>query len=140
MILGCSTRIGSSHSSPNRAELRTFRLIFSLRHPKAQQQVKDRRRRPYRNPIALTREWQAALESGECSSGPDLARKLGISPARVSQVLRLLRLPPEVLDKIAALGNPMPGPIVTERELRRIVRLPPVERKQWIDASLPDSL
>ena len=48
----------------------------------------------------------------------------------VTQMLRLLNLAPEVLKVIAALGDPLPSPIVTERRLRPIVNLPAEEQKQ----------
>ena len=46
------------------------------------------------------------LAEGECASRADLARKLGVSRARVTQVLKLLGLAPEVLGTIAARGDP----------------------------------
>jgi len=79
------------------------------------------------------------LDSGECSSAADLARKLGVSRARVSQVLNLLRLSPEVLDRIAALGDPVPGRGVTERKLRPIVELLPLEQKRWVKIGMQSS-
>jgi len=57
-------------------------------------------------------------------SGANLARRLGISRARISQVLRLLDLTPEAVETIAALGDPLPMPIVTERSLRVLIGLP----------------
>ena len=92
----------------------------------------------YRNPIYLAREWQKALEDGDCPSKAALARELGVSRARVTQVLRLLRLDPEVLDAISALGDPLPSPIVTERRLRPIVDLPPEEQRQRIVALIAE--
>jgi hypothetical protein len=68
------------------------------------------------------REWQEALDRGEVSSRAELARRLGVSRARVTQVLGLLRLPPKVLRKIEALGDPLESPVVTERQLRPIVQ------------------
>jgi hypothetical protein len=92
--------------------------------------------RLYRNPIYLAREWQKALENGDYSSPADLACKLGISRARVTQVLRLIRLAPEVLQAVATLGDPLPWPVVTERRLRSIVNLPPEEQRRRIEAIL----
>lgn len=132
-----SESIKYSHS-PSSAELRTFRPSFSLPQLKARQQLKGKGRPAYRNPIALAREWQAVLHSGECSPATDLARKLGMSRARVTQVLGLLRLSPEILDKIAAHGDPMPGPIVTERKLRPIVELSPAEQERWMETTSPN--
>ncbi len=90
----------------------------------------DRRRiarikpiRTYRNPIFLAREWKKALETRKYPSQAALARELGVSRVRVIQVLRLLRLAPEILEKVADLGDPLTSPIVTERKLRPIVNL-----------------
>ncbi len=82
-----------------------------------------------RNPTHLALQWQRFIDPGVYASIADLFRKLGVSRARVTQVLRLLELPPEVLDTLAALGNPLASPIVTERGLRPLVALPPEE--QW---------
>src|SRR5437667_2369224 len=87
-------------------------------------------RKEYRNPIALARAWHRALGDGECPSRADLARQLGVSRARVTQVLGLLSLAPEVLDAIAALGDPLPRPIVTERLLRPLLKLPASEQRR----------
>ncbi len=45
-----------------------------------------------RNPIALAQEWQQMLAAGERASRADLARRLGVSRARIPQVLGLLDL------------------------------------------------
>ncbi len=76
------------------------------------------------------------LENGLPSSQADLARKLGISRARVTQVLRLLRLNPDLLQTVASLGDPLRLPIVTERRLRPIVNLPPREQMEKVQAVL----
>jgi hypothetical protein len=72
------------------------------------------------------------LTSGKCSSPAALARRLGLSRARVTQVLHLLKLTPEVLDVITDLGDPLPSPIVTERRLRSLTRLTVEEQFQRI--------
>jgi hypothetical protein len=64
----------------------------------------------YRNPIFLAREWQEKLANGECSSRADLARKLGVSRARVTQILRLLRIDTEILKTLSELGDSPPRP------------------------------
>lgn len=83
----------------------------------------------YRNPIALAREWQGMLATGECASRAELARRLGVSRPRVTQVLGLLDLAPDVLEALAALGDPLPRPIVTEHGLRSVLRWPPEEQR-----------
>jgi ParB-like chromosome segregation protein Spo0J len=96
----------------------------------------DRRRmgrikplRTYRNPVFLAREWEKMLCSGEYASQSALAQKLGVSRVRVTQVLRLLKLPPEVLEKIAGLGDHLTSRTVTERKLRPLVNPPKGKRR-----------
>jgi hypothetical protein len=86
----------------------------------------------YRNPVILAHEWQQALGSGEHGTQADFARKHGISRARVTQVLHLLNLPPDALNAIAALGDPLPSPILTERRLRSVMNLSAEEQEQTI--------
>lgn len=64
------------------------------------------------------------LASGECATRADLARQLGMTRARVTQVLGLLEFPREVVQALTALGDPLDKPFVTERELRAIRKLP----------------
>jgi hypothetical protein len=91
-------------------------------HPKATLQRNTAK--VYRNPIALAREWQRTLSDTPNMSGADLARRLGVSRARISQVLRLLDLAPEAVGIIVAFGDPLPAPIVSERSLRVLIGLP----------------
>ena len=88
--------------------------------------------RTYRNPVFLAREWKKALETGKYPSQAALARELGVSPVRVTQILRLLRLAPEVLETIVHLGDPLTSSIVTERKLRPLVNLPRAEQRKRI--------
>ena len=45
-------------------------------------------RRHARDPLDLAQEWQRLLENGTCKSRAEVARQLGISRARVTQVLQ----------------------------------------------------
>ena len=54
----------------------------------------------------------------------DLARKLKVSRARVTQVLHLQDLDPKVAATIVALWDPLLVRVITERALRPIVGLP----------------
>jgi hypothetical protein len=92
----------------------------------------------YRNPIILAEDWQEALVDRNYASPAALARQLRVSRARVSQVLRLIRLTPEVRKTIAALGDPLPTPVVTERRLRPTINLPPYEQLQKIQAMIAE--
>jgi hypothetical protein len=92
--------------------------------------------RTYRNPIIVAQEWQQALHNGTYSSAADLARKLGISRARVTQVLHLLKLESDVLNGIAILGDPLPSRFITERMLRSIIHHSVEEQRQALGRKL----
>ena len=63
-------------------------------------------------------EWKALLESGEASSQAAIARREGISRARVTQVMGLLRLAPEIQERVLSLPDLVRRPAITERALR----------------------
>ena len=67
------------------------------------------------------------LQSGGYASQTALARKLGVSRARVNQMLRLLKLPQEVQETVARMGDPIPSRKVTERKLRAMLASPQSE-------------
>ena len=122
-------------SSPGKLKARTFRAEFKL--PDLRKEVNGVEPTPtrrYQNPVILAQDWQQAL-ANECHVSPAaIARHLGVSRARVTQVLRLLRLTPKGRKTIAALGDPLPAPVVTERRLRPIIDLPAHEQLQEIQA------
>ena len=70
--------------------------------------------------------------TGKYSSRAELARGLGVSRARVSQVLGVFDLASEVVEDIAALGDPLPGPVISERVLRPLLHLSFEEQKERI--------
>jgi hypothetical protein len=61
---------------------------------------------------------------------------LCVTRARVTQVLALLELAPEVLDAIVALGDPLPQPIISERMLRPLLNLPAEEQQHALKGIL----
>ena len=76
----------------------------------------------YRNPIFLARQWQKDLAEGKYDSRADLSRNLGISRARVTQILNLLKLPEDIIEKVSAIGDNLPKQVVTERKLRLLLK------------------
>ena len=68
-------------------------------------------------------EWQDLLESGENTSQADIANREGVTRARVTQVLGLLRLPPEIQEEIPTLPHSIHRRPVTERLLRPIAAI-----------------
>lgn len=78
--------------------------------------------------IRRAEEWQELLDSGVVVNRAALARHVGVSAMRVSQVLGLLKLDPRVRDAILALPRDTPDEFVSERKLRPLFELP-VERQ-----------
>ena len=75
---------------------------------------------PRANPVRVAREWKRAMEErGE--SRADLARRLGVSRARGTQVLSILDLAPDVLELLERQSGPG---MVSERALRGLQKLP----------------
>jgi len=75
----------------------------------------------YRNPVLLAREWQKSLNERTHASRADLARSKGISRARVTQLLNLLRLSPRAQSMVSELGDPLAFGTVAERWLRPLI-------------------
>jgi biotin operon repressor len=86
--------------------------------PQIKPKLNKIRKSQYRNPILLARQWQKDLIEGKFISQADLSRKVGVSRARVTQVLNLLKLPGEIIEKVCAMGDPLTKPLVTEHSLR----------------------
>lgn len=85
------------------------------------------------------RRWQAWLDQDPERTAADLARRDGLSPARVSQVLKLLSLDPTIL---ADLDRPdRAGPVPSELVLRRIASLPTAtsQRARYAAVCLPSA-
>ena len=80
----------------------------------------QRTKKTYRNPIILAREMSLLMEMEELSRA-DLARKLGLSRARVTQILNLLGLPEMLISEIEEMGDYWSRQLVTERQLRRLI-------------------
>ena len=75
----------------------------------------------YRNPIFLAKEYKQMINNGQVKNQVYLARKLGISRARVTQILNLLKLNKDVIRQIEQIGDPMDKKVISERELRKII-------------------
>ena len=58
------------------------------------------------------------IDSGEVKNQSELAHKLGISRARVTQILSLLKLDSFIIQELEKLGDPLKSKIVTERMMR----------------------
>jgi hypothetical protein len=74
-------------------------------------------------------EWQALLESGEASNQAAIARREGITRARVTQVMGMLRLAPEIQQHVLSLPDMVRRPAISERALRPIAQIDDPERQ-----------
>jgi DNA-binding transcriptional MocR family regulator len=68
-------------------------------------------------------EWKALLESGKVVSQTEIARMEGVTRARVTQIMGLLRLASEIREKIFSTPYTDRQPPVTERVLRPIATI-----------------
>lgn len=75
----------------------------------------------YRNPIYLTKEYKKMIDRGEVKNQSELARIKGISRARVTQILNLLKLDKSIINNLEKIGEAMDKKIISERELRKII-------------------
>jgi len=80
-----------------------------------------RPKKTYRNPIYLAKEYKEMINSGEAKNQTELARTKGISRARVTQILNLLKLDNDIIDNLEQIGDPMDTRVISERELRKII-------------------
>ena len=76
------------------------------------------------------------IDDGQAASRAELARRLGVSRARITQILQLLTLAPTVIDAIVQLGDPMSEPIVSESSLRQLLRIDNRQQGQLMNSFL----
>ncbi|UCC32057.1 MAG: hypothetical protein JSU86_07205 [Phycisphaerales bacterium] len=91
---------------------------------------RNRRRRdaaPQQQPVApvvrtivLAYQIEQAVQEGRARDYAEVARQIGMTRARVSQIMGLLRLPPALLETLL-LADPGRLPRLTERQLRPVV-------------------
>lgn len=65
-------------------------------------------------------EWKVLLDSGKVATQAEIACQEGMIRARVTQIMGLLRLAPEIREKILSLPDTLHPPPMTERMLRPI--------------------
>jgi hypothetical protein len=78
-------------------------------------------KKTYRNPIYLAREYKNMIDSGKVKNQAELARIKGISRARITQILNLLKLDSCIIRKLEKLSDPFKVKIINERMLRSYV-------------------
>jgi len=78
--------------------------------------------------LAQAREFQRRTDAGEVKNAAELARTLNLTRARVSQILSLLRLAPEVLAYIDNLKGDEGQMFLTAKMLLPLVGMPREEQ------------
>ncbi len=93
--------------------------------------------RIYRNPIYLAREYKQMIDFGEVKSQSELAKLKCISRARVTQILRLLKLDSLIIQELEKFSDPIKAKIISERILRPYVNKCPQEQKTLLNILKP---
>ena len=92
--------------------------------------AKARKRKPPKTPqtpkvvelLRTAQEWRRQLDADEVESQAAIARREGITRARVTQILSLVRLAPEIQEHVLSLPDMVRRSAITERALRPIAR------------------
>ena len=95
--------------------------LFSLNPITLQQQT-------YPNPLLIALGYKEALDSEKYRNQTDLAKSLNVTPARISQYLRLLKLPKEIRESVIRMGDLSSPREITERRLRGLLSRTKVRR------------
>jgi hypothetical protein len=96
--------------------------------------AKARNRKPPKTPKApktprviellkTAQEWRRQLDAGDVTSQAEIARREGVTRARVTQVMGLLRLAPDLQESILELEAVDGVGLVSERALRDVIRI-----------------
>jgi hypothetical protein len=68
-------------------------------------------------------EWRRQLDTGELQNQAEIARREGMTRARVTQVMGMLRLPPEIQHEVLAAPHAIRRPAITERTIRPLTQI-----------------
>jgi hypothetical protein len=100
------------------------RIVSALPEPRySPKQPKEPKRPRVVGLLAKAVEWRGLLESGQVRSQAEIARREGITRARVTQIMALLRLAPEIQEWILTMPEVVGRPAISERALRPIAGL-----------------
>ncbi|MBN2565587.1 MAG: hypothetical protein JXB46_07730, partial [Candidatus Eisenbacteria bacterium] len=82
-------------------------------------------------------EWERQLDAGEVGTQAEIAGRERITRARVTQIMALLRLAPEIRDQILAMPESVGQPAISERALRPIAPIKDAEQQLAEFQNLP---
>jgi len=69
----------------------------------------------------LAKEYKHLIVSGKVKNQAELARIKGISRARVTQILNLLKLDKSIINSLENIKDPMDSKIISEKYLRYVI-------------------
>ncbi|MBW8003135.1 MAG: hypothetical protein FVQ80_14130 [Planctomycetes bacterium] len=81
--------------------------------------------------------FQAQLESGEIPSQADLARETGLSRARITQIMNLIKLHPRIRETILGLTDTPNGLKLGEHHVRPLAVLSDKDQLSRFQALIP---
>lgn len=90
------------------------------RRPKRPKPPKKPRTPGAAKSLLKAREWKRQLDAGEVASQAEIARRENLTRARVTQILNLLRLVPEIQEHVLQMSKSTTRPPFSEHSLRRI--------------------
>jgi len=61
------------------------------------------------------------VDNGQVKNQSDLARLKGVSRARITQLINILKLDKKIKTKIEKLDDPLPNRAISERQLGKII-------------------
>ena len=73
--------------------------------------------------LRKAQEWRRQLDAGDVTNQAEIARREGITRARVTQIMALTRLALEIQDHVLSLPDMVHRPEITERALRPIAQM-----------------
>lgn len=73
--------------------------------------------------LLMAVEWQRELDAGEVDTQAEIARREGITRARVTQIMAMLRLAPEIREQVLSMPRVVGRPAISERALRPVSKL-----------------
>jgi hypothetical protein len=91
-----------------------YERIFAKKNPPENKVV----RLPKKNIIHKATKWKKKLNDGSVSSMSEIAKKEGLTRARVTQIMNLLKLPAEMQEFLLKLDGPKEIREFSERKLR----------------------
>ena len=94
------------------------------------EQIPDEPERVYTSPLQEARRYARILENDpSLKTRADLAREMGVSRARVTQIMNLLRLDSEVQERVLGLEDQRAVRFFSERRLRPLIQIEDPKRQ-----------